>query len=68
MKYQDFICLIIYSIAIFATFKVFMCYLKGEIGLIGAWEWFLRGFFMAWGFITCFFVVLFIVKLTVGFK
>ena len=68
MKAQDFFVILIYSVALFATFKVLMFWWNGRINTSNAWEWFLRGFFMAWGFITCFFVVLFIVKLTVGFK
>lgn len=67
MKPQDFLVAIIYSIAIFGTIKVFIAWLQGRINSPVAWEWFLRGFFMAWGFTACFFVVLFIVKISTDY-
>ena len=60
---SDFLVAIIYSIAIFGAIKVCIAWLQGRINSPVAWEWFLRGFFMAWGVMTCLFVVLLVIKL-----
>lgn len=64
MTINDIAIIFIYSLVIFAIAKVLIAWLHGEINTDVAWEWFLRGFFMAWGFTACFFVVLFIVKIS----
>lgn len=68
MKASDLFVILLYSIALFATFKVFLLWLRGGLNVTGAYEWFLRGFFMAWGVMTCVFVVLLIVRLIAEWK
>lgn len=64
MTLNDIAIIFIYSLVIFVIAKVLIAWLHGEINTNVAWEWFLRGFFMAYGFMACFFVVLFIVKIS----
>lgn len=66
MKPQDFFVVLIYSVAVFTAFKVLIFWLNGRINTSNACEWFLRGFFMAWGIVSCLFVVLLIVRLFAG--
>lgn len=49
MAPKDLAIIFIYSLAIFAIAKVLIAWLHGGINTDVAWEWFLRGFFMAWG-------------------
>lgn len=64
MTLNDIAIIFIYSLVIFSIAKVLIAWLHGKINTDVAWEWFLRGFFMTWGFTACFFVVLFIVKIS----
>ena len=63
MTPKDLAIIFIYSLVIFAIAKVLIAWLHGGINTDVAWEWFLRGFFMTWGFMACFFAVFLLIKI-----
>lgn len=68
MKASDLFVILLYSIALFATFKVFLLWLRGGLNVTGAYEWFLRGFFFSYGVAVAFLFVVAVVRLVMEWK
>ena len=56
----------IYAAALLASFKMGWLWWNGKLSATGAFEWFSRGYFFAWGAITAMLVALLMIKLIVG--